>query len=301
MNARRTLTLLARGEVVVPVASLSVVALLIATLLSWGPAWSQARAEARAEAAARAAAAARAWRTESWTITVADVPQGAVVPVQDDWLGDVGPWYEHVEAPVPYRVPGLRHLMAGVYDGYWAPLTDVQDSLHGVRSGPVEVFSQTFVIGSAAAGGHALAPDLLVGDLRDDVRQARELAARGGEAVPADDPALLVDPEVSTTCPSRDACPRPAQGAHRLVVTGVEAVPSWIEPRRVTVAATWVDDVLVAVATLSPVGADVPDEVSAPHLLDVLAAKVRADPPAPAAEDLTEAAVSRPGAGGEAR
>ncbi|PFG41636.1 hypothetical protein ATJ88_0278 [Isoptericola jiangsuensis] len=295
MTARRTMTLLCRGEVIVPAVSLTVVALIVATLTWWAPAWVQAQAEERD----RAVAHLRTWRPDPWTITAADVPQGGVVPVEDDWLRTG--WPGDPTVLDPGRVPGLRAVLANRQSARDADA--LEGGVQGVRSGPVDVFSRTVVL-PADQGYSPLRAGELFDRLSHGVRDALATAPDGGRPGYVD-LGTLAGPVLTPAHCEQDECPAPRGDGPDdppvVTLTGVEVLPSWIEPRRVTTAVTWVEDVVVIVATVSPVGAEVPAELDAEHLLDVLAQKVRDDPPPPSPDEIEQAAVSPRQAPGGAR
>jgi hypothetical protein len=254
--------------------------IVLVTMAIWvtfnglGPAWERRQHE-------RQMARLLAWTPEPWAVTVDDFPVGTAseLPAEERWLstgmnGSVG-----VD---PWRVAGLEHVLDALpFDASWRMArtygteTDVW-ALNGVTVGDTAVFS--FAVHQA---GRSMADNerVTLAGHHKWLTHLDEDASRRGEGVVAYE--LIGDRFIKDERRRLGSAPF-RSGELGYYGNRVVAIDDPTGEHLETVGvATVVDDAFIAVGTVTPVGVE-PD-ANAVELLELLADKVRADPPEVAA------------------
>lgn len=257
-----------RGEIIVPVATLVLVALVVGTL-AWGEPLQQALRER--------------WQPGSWALTPADLPPGAEqIPLDPDW---VAPYPPH--EPAPHLLPGLRYLDSHFLTRGWSPHdeeVEVATAVSGVQHGPVSVYTSVFTLDPRDPAPHPVGT-IYAGSIRDDHWPARVMehaADAGVELTSLHRIGEHTRGDGGWIAPGWQDYTERDEAAGQKGYAGFAAVetdPATGAQQRVTVVMTAVSGTVVLVATLTPVDAEVPEEMEVDALVARVAAKVAADPP----------------------
>ncbi len=225
------------------------------------------------------------WSPEPWAITVDDFPAGAAMELaaQEEWL------YYRFREPVglgPLEMPGLEHVLDGLPPTFMYEALEAEhttSSLHGVSVGDTEVYSL-----AGMAVGRSFHVDYRGSLYRHQARLASretdpDTWAEGVIDYEAIGSRLTDEDWEWENIGARDVFHPGEAGYYGNRVVVIDEVSG--EQLEVVGVATVADDAFIAVGTVTPVGVE-PD-ADAVELLELLADKVRADPPevAPAVGD----------------
>lgn len=252
-----------RRMLFVPTAIVAAMALLVATLTSWGPSLSAVYREHRDQR----------WVPASWVLTVDDFPDGdaEVIPVREEWLArpsrddPYGP-----RTPVPHRLPGLELITSPGYGWDWCGdlwttgLHRGDVAVSGVRTGDLEVFT-------LAAHPEAPRPAayLLGVNLRDPAAGSHVDPQVPQTALLCDGPAPAeVAPLGDRIVPGPGGSPVELRGDRGWAgLTGPSPSGSAAGSRQVAAAVAWFDDRVVLLGVTAPAGATVDWEAEIDRLV----------------------------------